>query len=494
VIDLAATIPLDRLLLVTHRGFVLSPEQHRILRHRQAPMIDAQTSPVRPMVVVLDNEIAESNDPAARYLRGLLDADNPTQWRYADDGPNQEARTLASPRGSERYAPGWIELRRHGQAYVALLATPTTVTEASAWPGWQDIGVAVASLGGAGTADDKLADVLAALAAASAAPDMFVTARDGLLRTKSTVVREAHPYDLHDAISLVGLHLRTSDQYFVGTEDRGIWSPSRYNRGLFYFVAARGLTPAGWRWFSACVDSGDESLVLLAQSVLERVDRSLRIRDDIYRWLLLPQNNDTADEALAQLDALMFTLHGAFDAAARVAHRVLQLPGRTRFAGWHHSEWQGQVDAAGGGHLVDLVRVGTSGAALLQVIRSLRNTVHGEATRAVAVLGSATSGGLDTQLALPSDEADMVLRAVDVLGERERWGIREVAPTRLLIRVPAFIEQIVRPAYNLLNNLLDRTPVEQVLDGRSASFAGPPEDDDAFSPARTQRILWQLGL
>jgi len=473
---------------------MLVPERHRVLSRGQAPLIDPSKHPVRQLTVVLDGDVVNAQTPEAAYLRRLLAESGAALWRYADAGPPDDERTLTNPHGGERYAPGWIELQHSGLAYSALLASEAGVTLASAWPGLQDISVAVRALGGQGTDDEKLADVLAACGASAAHPDAFVTGRQRLLATSSTIARQARPYDVLDALSLVGLLLRSQDRYVVGTEGDHMFAIDEVNRGLFYFVAARGLTPAGWRWFSACVDSGDESLLLLAQSVLERVDRSLRLRDTLYQWLLLPQNNDSADEALAALDALMFTLHGAFDAAARVAHRVLGLRTRMRDVGWHRQDWQGQVDKAGHHTLIDPVRAGTPGAALLQVIRSLRNTVHGEAVRTVAVHGSSTAGGVDTQLALPAEDVDFILAAIDAVGSRQAWGIRDFMQTRLLIQVPPFVEQIARPAYALLDELLRRTPVELLIGGRDPSITEPPTSDETFGPSRTRRILWQLGL
>jgi hypothetical protein len=47
----------------------------------------------------------------------------------------------------------------------------------------------------------------------------------------------------------------------------------------------------------------------------------------------------TNDEALFQLDVLLFTLYGAFDGAARVAHHAHALPRSARNAGWLWGNW-----------------------------------------------------------------------------------------------------------------------------------------------------------
>jgi len=79
-------------------------------------------------------------------------------------------------------------------------------------------------------------------------------------------------------------------------------------------VGARELVPSAWRWFRACMQhstgGGDERLLYLGQSVLQRVERSLEIRDEVHVGLNKPQNNDTGDEALSSMDVVLLLLMG----------------------------------------------------------------------------------------------------------------------------------------------------------------------------------------
>jgi hypothetical protein len=60
-------------------------------------------------------------------------------------------------------------------------------------------------------------------------------------------------------------------------DSRGSSSAS-FSKGLFYRVGARELPPAGWRWFSACVErahslnpaQGLDELVYLGGAVFQR--------------------------------------------------------------------------------------------------------------------------------------------------------------------------------------------------------------------------------
>jgi hypothetical protein len=113
---------------------------------------------------------------------------------------------------------------------------------------------------------------------------------------------------------------------FITSRDPAGRGTHTMNRGLYYWVGTRELLPSAWRWFSACVqhsrDIRNDNLLLLGQSVLQRVQRALQVRDEVHIALNKPQDNDTADDALSSLDVALLLLMGAVDATARVAHAV----------------------------------------------------------------------------------------------------------------------------------------------------------------------------
>ncbi len=84
---------------------------------------------------------------------------------------------------------------------------------------------------------------------------------------------------------------------------------------------------AAWRWHSACVEydrmSGTSELGTLAESVLRRMDRCLRTRDEVHRTLSRRPGNNSADDNAAALDGFLLFLMSAVDATANVAHHVL---------------------------------------------------------------------------------------------------------------------------------------------------------------------------
>jgi hypothetical protein len=176
-----------------------------------------------------------------------------------------------------------------------------------------------------------------ALGAADAAnADLLVTTRAFLLRGQWPFRdRDTVAFTPTDAAALIGQFLRSRDVY-MGWFDEGQWRMS-FDRLGYFWLASRALLPEGWRWFSHCVYSETEEqsdLVLLAQSVFQRLARVLGRLDDL-RWATsLKPGNGMADEAVTSLDYILIDLAGAFDAAARVAHRVLDLSGSEYLAQW----------------------------------------------------------------------------------------------------------------------------------------------------------------
>jgi hypothetical protein len=130
-----------------------------------------------------------------------------------------------------------------------------------------------------------------------------------------------------DALTLVSLDLRWRGEYYVWASADGR-DTSKFNRGLFYWVGTRELLPAGWRWFSACIEHdaavGSDNLTSLGGSVFQRVSRACSQRDALHRALSRLQDNDIAADALAALDSTSLMLSAALDATARVAHRRLR--------------------------------------------------------------------------------------------------------------------------------------------------------------------------
>lgn len=104
--------------------------------------------------------------------------------------------------------------------------------------------------------------------------DGFVTAREFLLQQNSPGGPAI--YNANEALALIGLTLRLRRNMTLGKDLFGL----QLNGTMFYFVLARDLLHAGWRWFSGCVAYSravnDDTLLNLGQAALERFVRVLQ--------------------------------------------------------------------------------------------------------------------------------------------------------------------------------------------------------------------------
>jgi hypothetical protein len=292
----------------------------------------------------------------------------------------------------------------------------------------------------------------------------------------------------------VSLYLRAQGEFITYCSLDGT-ATDQVNKGLFYWVGTRELLPEGWRWFSACVQASDadDTLIYLGQSAFQRVQRALQARDAAHRALNQPQNNDTATEALANLDLVLLGLMAAIDVTARIAHRVLDLSGSEYDAGWQRGSWLRKVKREAP-RLAGHVATDTAGGRTLLVLRLLRNSIHGAALDPLAV--SQSSGRREeTLVGLPHTDADQLLHAMDSLDGRDAWGVRELIPHRAHADPGVLMDRLFVGALELINELMRLTPVERLNGADLEDGAdGPPDDDHIFDSWTRQSIRWQLGF
>jgi hypothetical protein len=274
------------------------------------------------------------------------------------------------------------------------------------------------------------------------------------------------------------------------------------NRGLYYLIGAREILPEAWRWFAACVQhshaAGSDRLLHIGQSALQRVDRVLELRDQVHRALNQPQDNDVADDALVAFDSALVFLVGALDAAARVAHQVLEITGSARDVGWRRERWLKKATKAAP-TLTALVAAGTTGDAVLAILSSLRNTVH---SAGLVPVGIATARMerqrtlINLSSGIEGDELEALLNAMDTLGGRAGWGVEELISGLHFVDPGTLLDRLVDATVKLVNELMAATPVERLAGVTlTPEQCEPPADPrGTFSERNRQSIRWQLGL
>ena len=244
--------------------------------------------------------------------------------------------------------------------------------------------------------------------------------------------------------------------------------------------------------------TSDETLRGLGQSLLLRIHRVLQARDRFHRTFNLPQNNDVASAILSELDSMLISLMGAVDASARVAHLVLGFADSPRNAGWqYYQQWLPRV-ATAEPTLAALFDAGTVHSHTLTILKLMRNTVHGQMIRSITLRQS--GGVLETAIMLPSDNEPTILSSMDALGGRGLWGA-STGPLGWLVDPGIFIEQLLPRVMTMLNDVMDKTPVERLSHVQlTATDNQPPAPDpsaggmDMFGERSRLSIRWQLGL
>ena len=469
-------------------------------------------SPLRKIVILADWDVLGPLEQAewcpGRLLADLLYHPYVERYRYADGGPPANIECKRGADGAE-YVPGW-----------AVLSDPFSPTSQHPW-GIREIRYAqhetlhcagifnnrhevAASDQATATYRDRpemeaaaqrKADALASMVAERINADLFITDRQYVHEVSWDIAPGVTICRRDDALSLIGLYLRCQEEFVVRQYPKGT---IRFNRGMYFLIATYELLPSVWRWLAGCAQHsrgcGDETLQLLGGSFLERVSRALQDRDGVHAALNKPQNNDTGDEALAALDATLLWLMGAVDVTARVVHSVLTISSKPRNAGWQKSGWRETV-ASSAPKLAALTGPGTDGEAVLNVLRLLRNSVHGEALQAI---GLATKGAKRdrTLVGLPASDRDTLRKAFASTGGEAAWGVHLPIVDQLRVDPGVLLENLFPRVLGLLNEIMDETPVERLpqVTIRDADKGPPLADGSPYTEHNRQSIRWQLGL
>jgi hypothetical protein len=448
---------------------------------------------------------------AESLLVGLLTHKDIQFWRYSDKGSPPGTRKVTSLSG-QPVAAGWVvtkagappgERTTHTVAWevdgvgyqMGLTGEPVLAASTdSRTKAYETLDPDQASA-------RRIADAIAACAAKQVKADLYITNREYLHRLTRSIGEGVTFCTAAEALALVGLYLR-SEGDFVVWKDPGGDTPYRFDKGLYYWVGARELLPAGWRWFAACVMHeqgqgpalGTDELTYLGGAVFQRITRALQARDDLLRAMNCRQDNNVAEDALTALDVCLVFLMGALDATARVAHRVLGLPSDKIYqAGWQRPSWLNQV-AARAPTLAQVVAPKRPGADALTILRLLRNTVHDAGLPALAI---GFPGRREETLAgLPSSDRDQILKAADRQGGRQAWGLRELLPGRLHAEPGVILERLLPAVIELLNDLMTATPVEALagVSLKPEHLVPPSDDRNGFGERERQSIRWELGL
>lgn len=149
-------------------------------------------------------------------------------------------------------------------------------------------------------------------------------------------------------------------------------------------------------------------------------------------------------------------LMAASDITARVAHRVLGLGDNYYGAGWQRSGWIEKVKKHDE-NLAALVSEGTAGFHVMNVLSTLRNSIHAEVLQ--SLLARDSSAPPVTLFDLPTAQLPEFAEIIDNLGGWPAWGLREAHSGDLHADPGVFVDQLFARMLDLLNAVMDCTPV-----------------------------------
>lgn len=464
----------------------------------------------RKCVVVVDSDVLVSDSVVPQQpdeisvnhiLTSVLRSPYITKHLYADEGPPDQTEAVHDE-FLGNITPGWIVTcgSQNGTTSVIHLTESGPVLTGITDRWIDQMAEADQSfVYGDPTAQEtrirKARDLLAMEVANVVEGDLFITDRPYLHesafargRTAKTLVVSSQ-----DALAFLSMYLRSQGDFTIWHRGNGQGGYS-FDSGMFYWVAAREVLHAAWRWYSACVEydrvSGTGELGVLGGSVLWRMDRCLRSRDEVHRTLSRRPGNNSADDNAAALDAFLLFLMSAVDATAKVAHRVLSLNKDIFFASWLNKKWIRNLSTANP-ELHSLAAKGTDGHAALLILSRLRNSVHGESLSPVV---STEDQENKTVVRLPRSSQQEILDAVDQLGGREYWGIKNVMPGEAHVDAGVLVERLLPRVAGLLNAIMDATPVDTLSGVEASARTVNPPSGGPFD-ARIRRIVrGQLGL
>ena len=472
----------------------------------EAPLFKRGHS-LRQMTVTLSTEVqAKAAEDAVDLMLGLLQSEHVRVLRYADEGPPPSA-LVESNRGKQ-IAEGWITFTPIDSPFVAGTATAAyegSVTSTGA--GISDI-LRLVERGmytHAYPSDEQgrsqaRADLIAEFAAEAAGTDLFVTRRPGVIgRHFSHASRGMTCVSPEAALPLVSLYLRTQGEYTIWRSPTG-HGVVHTSRETYFKIAVFELLPSLVGWVTACGSSAPlidvQGQSWLPLTVIRRLTRALHARDRIHAALLQPVDPSAQEDAAAELDILLSSLMAVFDVAARVAHLMAGLAiDRAHIAAWQKDDWRKSL-AVSAPELAKVMTKASTGGDQLEILRQLRNSLHGEAPMALTVASKRQDPAPETWVGVRGREGQLLTDALARQGGAAAWGFRsmgsrsQAGTVDLACNVRVFVETLIPSMLSLLDQLLGLMPGVSGVTPDAGFDPRPDQFDSESGP----KIRAQLGL
>lgn len=306
--------------------------------------------------------------------------------------------------------------------------------------------------------------------------DIFVTLSPFLLKHRNhKLLREANIFSPLEAVQLAGLFLRLNDNWTWVVASK---FTAKLDRTLFFLGLTRHKLPAMWRYFHACILAEKElggDIVQLGQSIQVRCFRALEALDAIGGQFYKTQHNDIRDVMMYHFEYLTLLLMGAFDAEARVAFRVYNLPGSEQFAGFQKKKYLKGLEENGAESLAKLA-YSQRFTSILILLKELRNTIHGAS---MPTTGFRTGDEPEASLirVLPQ-YSNALIEAAAAVSSPDDWGFFRLG-SEWFFEPYTYSTMLVKESLKLVNEIAFITDITKLFrqDKIPVLRDGPPEDE-----------------
>lgn len=453
--------------------------------------------------VILDTDTVTPDDgDLESYLIGLLGLPDFLLLRYSDAGPPAAERKHDEHFRTD-YAPGWLTIHPVDEpswdmtAYAAYVDGDDRLT--STFVGGGDLlelplHYALQQLQDPidEQRDQLRRDLTLQIAGDDTHMPILVTNRAVLLNPIPGLPGLQHDcaaLSPKAALVFVGFWLRAKGEYVI---QAGNGTTGRTDRVLFYSLATQGLLPAGWRW-SRAISQADRSnqrhLHQLTASQRSRVGTALKARDRCRTAEFSMSTSDARDEAIDCVVDVAMNLMGAFDATAQMVEILNPTKTPLHYAKWQDRNWPRKQRK----HLPDLLDAAQRHRPIFDIIRILRNTIHARGLHTLLVKNATSVQPDESYLALPEEQTEDLRKAFEGSGGFDAWQVQELYRGHLQADPDRLIDEMIIRATAALNEMMDATPVGQLLNVTPEPSATPLNEGVASERYRTN-VRRQIGL
>ena len=457
------------------------------------------SAPERNLVVVVDADSVEDAQEALTrdgLLTGLLADASIVVYRYSDVGAPADAEMFTT----DFWPPapiGWLIATPqpdNGMTSHALICSDNDrLKHAALVSGLVPSVAAMIAKSPSVTAVGPFgSDALLLLAASEMGADILVTNRPSLLQSRPLNTPERIAvFSTAEALGAIGLYLRARGKYFATKSQRGAIT---YNQGNFWDSAVRlyvrDYFDVAGRALQLDQNRGADGLVLFAFSSIRRAARALERRDAVWRHINQNQDRDVAEDTLAIVESMLLFLMGSLDVTAKFVDGVfaINVSGGNPAIGWQKQKWMKGLSAKAG-LVAELFKPGSSGAATVETLRLLRNTIHDVGLEAVSV--HASNREQLTWVSVPEADKDDILAGIAKLGGNDKWGIHICDDGKTFIDVGPLTENLIACTFYLLGDVYAAAAVELA----AITHKPPLDPDPTFNEELVDlHLQWQLSL